>query len=571
MEPVVVTICNGHGVVGFLQESQFIKKRVRIPMIRINQIKLPIEHTKKDLYAAAGKAIKLAPDKIRSLVISKKSIDARKKAEIRWIYAVDIEITDEEKVVLRAKNANVSLLKDVKYNVKLTGTQTMKERPVVVGSGPAGLFCAYMLAVHGYRPILIERGEPVDLRVKTVDRFWETNQLNLESNVQFGEGGAGTFSDGKLNTMVKDTFGRIKKVLEIFIEHGAEEEIRYLNKPHIGTDRLRGIVKGLREDIIAHGGEVMFQTKLEEIHLSNNCVHSVVLRKTGYDGEVQTQTLACSNLVLAIGHSARDTFKMLYAKGLPMERKAFAVGVRIEHKQEMISKNQYGEAYELLPTADYKVTYQASNGRAVYSFCMCPGGFVVNAASEEGGLVVNGMSYHDRDSENANSAIVVTVGDKDFLQIPGAKDNALSGMEFQRYYEELCYKVGKGDVPIQRFQDLLSDKESDRIGHIKPNLKGNYQLANLRDCLPSEVCDTIIEGVKAFDKMIPGFADEDAILSGVEMRTSSPIRLNRDENLESEIMGIYPCGEGAGYAGGITSAAVDGLKVFEALVAKYRL
>jgi uncharacterized FAD-dependent dehydrogenase len=330
------------------------------------------------------------------------------------------------------------------------------------------------------------------------------------------------------------------------------------------------VVRRLREDIIAHGGEVMFQTKLEDIIIDNGQVTGIVISNTDQTEGSLTRTLPCQEVILAIGHSARDTFEMLFDKGFPMERKAFAVGVRIEHKQEMISKNQYGESYASLPTADYKTTYQASNGRAVYSFCMCPGGFVVNASSEEGRLVVNGMSYSDRAGENANSAIIVTVGEKDFLNIPGAKDNALSGMEFQRYYEALCYQTGKGKVPIQRFQDLLSNRESVKIGHITPNLKGDYQLANLRNCLPEEICDTIIEGVKAFDKMIPGFADDDAILSGAEMRTSSPIRLNRDENLESEIKGIYPCGEGAGYAGGITSSAVDGLKVFEALAAKYR-
>jgi uncharacterized FAD-dependent dehydrogenase len=539
-------------------------------MIRINQIKLPIEHTIKDIYTAAGKAIKLPPEKIKSLEIAKKSIDARKKSEIRYIYAVDVTVSEEDKVIAKAKNPNVSKSSDTVYQVKLTGTQPMKERPVVVGSGPAGLFCAYMLAIHGFRPILIERGEAVDDRVKTVERFWEKNELKLNSNVQFGEGGAGTFSDGKLNTMVKDTYGRIKKVLDIFVEHGAKEEIRYVNKPHIGTDQLREVVRHLREDIISHGGEVMFKTKLEEIILDQGQVQSVVLSSTDPSSQGTTRTLPCGELILAIGHSARDTFQMLFDKGIPMERKAFAVGVRIEHKQETISKNQYGDSYSSLPTADYKVTYQASNGRAVYSFCMCPGGFVVNASSEEGRLVVNGMSYSDRAGENANSAIIVTVGEKDFLSIPGAKDNALSGMEFQRYYEALAYQTGKGKVPIQRFEDLLRNKESVKIGHITPNLKGEYQLANLRNCLPEELCDTIIEGVKAFDKMIPGFADDDAILSGVEMRTSSPIRLNRDENLESEIKGIYPCGEGAGYAGGITSAAVDGLKVFESLAAKYR-
>lgn len=533
-------------------------------------MKLPVEHTIKDIYAAAGKAIKLPAEKIKSLEIVKKSIDARKKSEIRYIYAVDVRVEAEDKLLTRLKNPNVTKTTEVEYQMKLTGMQAMKERPVVVGSGPAGLFCAYMLAVHGFRPLLIERGEAVEDRVKTVERFWETNELKLNSNVQFGEGGAGTFSDGKLNTMVKDTYGRIKKVLEIFVEHGAKEEIRYLNKPHIGTDMLREVVRRLREDIIAHGGEVLFNTKLDEIIINQGQVTGIVLVNTDHSKEELRRTVSCDNLILAIGHSARDTFQMLYEKGLPMERKAFAVGVRIEHKQEMISKNQYGDDYVKLPTADYKVTYQASNGRSVYSFCMCPGGYVVNSSSEEGRLVVNGMSYSDRAGENSNSAIIVTVGEKDFLKIPGAKDNALSGMEFQRYYEGLCYQLGKGKVPIQRFQDLLSNQESVKIGHITPNLKGEYQLANLRSCLPEEICDTLIEGIQAFDKMIPGFADDDAILSGSEMRTSSPIRLTRDENLESEIKGIYPCGEGAGYAGGITSAAVDGLKVFEALAAKYR-
>ena len=536
-------------------------------MIRINQLKLPIEHKEQDIKKAAAKALRVNPEEIKELSIRKRSIDARKKNELKFIYAVDVTMKNEEKVVAKAKNPNVTISSEVAYQVKITGTNPMKHRPVVVGSGPAGLFCAYQLAVNGYRPILIERGAPVEERIKDVDEFWETNQLKPESNVQFGEGGAGTFSDGKLNTMVKDTYGRIRKVLEILVEHGANEEILYVNKPHIGTDHLREVVKNIREDILAHGGEVWFHTKLVDLEVEQGMLSKIHLLDLINN---QTREMDCSHLILAIGHSARDTFEMLYEKKIPMERKPFAVGVRMEHKQELISQNQYGDACSCLPAADYKVTYQASNGRSVYSFCMCPGGYVVNASSEEGKLVVNGMSYSDRAGENANSAIIVSVGEKDFLGIPEAKDHPLAGMYFQRYYEALAYQTANGKVPVQLFKDLLTKTKSDTIGHIKPNLKGSYELANLYDCLPEEICDTIAEGVLAFDKMIPGFADGEAILSGVEMRTSSPIRINRDEHLESEIKGIYPCGEGAGYAGGITSAAVDGLKAFEALAANYR-
>ena len=536
-------------------------------MIRINQLKLPIDHKEQDIIVAAAKALRVNKEEIRELKVRKRSIDARKKNELKYIYAVDVTVKNEAKVVAKAKNPNVTISTDKKYEVEITGTKQMKHRPVVVGSGPAGLFCAYQLATHGYRPILIERGAPVEERIKDVDEFWETNQLKPESNVQFGEGGAGTFSDGKLNTMVKDTYGRIRKVLEILVAHGANEEILYLNKPHIGTDHLREVVKNIRKDILSYGGEVWFHTKLVDLEVKDESLTQITVLDLTTN---QTKTMDCSQLILAIGHSARDTFEMLYQNQVPMERKAFAVGVRMEHKQEMISRNQYGEAAFILPAADYKVTYQANNGRSVYSFCMCPGGYVVNASSEEGRLVVNGMSYHDRAGENANSAIIVTVGEKDFLSIPNAKDHPLAGMYFQRYYEALAYQTANGKVPVQLFKDLLTKTKSDTIGHIKPNIKGSYELANLYDCLPEEICDTIAEGVLAFDKMIPGFADDDAILSGVEMRTSSPIRINRDEHLESEIRGIYPCGEGAGYAGGITSAAVDGLKVFETLAANYR-
>ncbi|WP_029504341.1 NAD(P)/FAD-dependent oxidoreductase [Lachnoclostridium phytofermentans] len=547
-------------------------------MIRINQLKLSIHHTEQELKDAVYKKLRVSPEVVYSISIRKQSIDARKKTEIKYIYAIDVLAKDENKIVKRVKDANVALVTDTEYTFTIQGNDVLKERPIVVGSGPAGLFCAYYLAKNGYQPILIERGEAVEERIKTVDQFWLTDCLDTESNVQFGEGGAGTFSDGKLNTMVKDTTGRIREVLKVFVEHGAPEEILYKNKPHIGTDVLSTVVRNIREDIKACGGSIYFDTKLTDIEIDNRVITGIEITKRNRrkltDGVISSEgsieKIPCSALILALGHSARDTFEMLYRRGLTMEKKAFAVGVRMEHKQELISKNQYGAEYVHLSAADYKVTHQCKNGRGVYSFCMCPGGYVVNASSEEGRLVVNGMSYHDRAGENANSAIIVTVGPEDFKKIPGAVDTPLAGMEFQRYYEELAYQTGRGKVPVQRFGDLLRNQESDKIGHIKPNIRGNYSLANLRECLPDYMIESILEGVQAFDKSIPGFADEDAIMSGVEMRTSSPLRIMRDETLESNRKGIYPCGEGAGYAGGIVSAAVDGIKVYEALAAKYR-
>ena len=546
-------------------------------MIRINQLKLSIQHTEQELREAVMKKLKVSPEAIKSISIRKQSIDARKKTEIKYIYAIDVLAREESKILKKIKDPNVTFVQEEEYSFTICGNVSLKERPIVVGSGPAGLMCSYYLAKNGYRPILIERGQAVEERIKTVDQFWMTDVLDTESNVQFGEGGAGTFSDGKLNTMVKDSTGRIRQALKVLVEHGAPEEILYKNKPHIGTDVLSNVVKNIREDIKACGGTIYFDTKLTDIVIENGAVAEIEVTKLAREtttllGEdsLQKERIPCSALVLALGHSARDTFEMLYRRGFTMEKKAFAVGVRMEHKQEMISKNQYGAEYVHLSAADYKVTHQCQNGRGVYSFCMCPGGYVVNASSEEGKLVVNGMSYHDRAGENANSAIIVTVGPKDFESIPGAVDTPLAGMEFQRYYEALAYQTGRGKVPVQRYGDLLRNTESDKIGHIKPNIRGNYHLANLRDCLPKEIVEAILEGVQAFDKNIAGFAHEDAILSGVEMRTSSPIRIIRDDALESNRKGIYPCGEGAGYAGGIVSAAVDGIKVFEALAAKYR-
>lgn len=540
-------------------------------MIKLTQVKLPMNHTEEDLIKAMEKMLRIRNNECKEYKILKKSIDARKKQDIKYIYTIDVTLNmtekEEERLIKKLKNPNVVKSDTVYYEFKPEGTKPLNHRPVVIGTGPAGLFAAYMLATHGYCPIVLERGEDVERRIASVESFWSTNELKKDSNVQFGEGGAGTFSDGKLNTMVKDETGRNKKVLEIFVNHGAPAEIEYLNKPHIGTDRLRDVVKSMREEIIACGGDVRFSTKVTDFIIQDGKIVGLEL-----NGE---ERIDCDLVVVAIGHSARDTFETLYKRGLDMSQKAFAIGLRAEHDQEQINVAMYGDAHELLPTADYKVTHKASNGRGVYSFCMCPGGFVVNSSSEEGHLVVNGMSNYKRDEKNANSAIIVTVTPEDFttdeeLVTQFGKEYPLIGMEFQRKWERRAYVEGKTKVPVQRFIDLLNNEKSDKIGRIVPNIKGQYELANLRNCLPDFVVDTIVEGMLAFDRKIPGFAGDDVILAGVETRTSSPIRMNRNEEFVSNIEGCYPCGEGAGYAGGITSAAIDGMKVFEAIAKKYK-
>ncbi|HKL79352.1 MAG TPA: NAD(P)-binding protein [Mobilitalea sp.] len=529
-------------------------------MLRIAQIKLPIGHLQEAILAAAAKALRLSADKIESYSIVKKSLDARKKNDIRYIYTIDVKLLGteeyEQDIVNKARNVNITISKQSKYEFLPTGKEPLDHPPVVVGTGPAGLYCAYLLAKNGYQPIVIERGYEVSRRVKEVEQFWKEDLLNPECNVQFGEGGAGTFSDGKLNTMVKDSTNRHPFVMETFEAYGAPSDILYLNKPHIGTDKLRTVVINMRKEILRMGGEVRFATKLTDLIIEDGKLLKIELN--------HKEILPCDALVTAIGHSARDTFSMFLERGLLLSPKAFAIGLRVEHKQSKISRSQYGDNYIHLPPADYKLAHQSSSGRGVYSFCMCPGGFVVNSSSEVGHLVVNGMSNYMRDEDNANSAIVVTVGPEDFKS-----SDPLSGIAFQRKWEESAYKKGKGKVPIQLFGDLLKDRESVTIGGITPLIRGAYQLTNLRGCLPEEVTDSIIEGISAFDRRIKGFADEEAVLSGIETRTSSPVRIHRNETLESNIKGIYPCGEGAGYAGGITSASIDGMKVYEALATKF--
>lgn len=526
-------------------------------MIRINQLKLSITHTEEELQKKAAKVLHISSSQIEKLQIVKQSIDARKKPDLYYVYTIDVAVAKETQILKKQKNNQVLKAPEKQYTFRISGTQPLQYAPVIIGSGPSGLFCAYMLAKAGYKPILLERGTSVEERTKDVERFWKTGQLDPESNVQFGEGGAGTFSDGKLNTLVKDTFGRNRKVLEIFVEHGAPEEILYVNKPHIGTDILTTVVKKMRDAIVEAGGEVHFHSKVTDLQIQNHCLQSVTV-----NGKHE---IPCNIAILAIGHSARDTFQMLYEKGIPMEPKSFAVGVRVEHKQTMINLSQYGmEESSVLPAASYKVAEQLSNGRGVYSFCMCPGGYVVNASSEDEMLAVNGMSYHDRGGDNANSAIIVTVTPEDFKNT-----HPLSGVEFQRELESKAYRLANGRIPVQLYEDFCKNRVSDHLGKVKPQMKGNYAFANVRSIFPEEIAHSIEKGIEKFNDKICGFSHDDTILSGVESRTSSPVRILRGKTLTSEVSGIYPCGEGAGYAGGITSAAMDGIKIAEKIAEIY--
>ena len=532
-------------------------------MIRISQIKLPVEHDGLALLQAAARELKTSSDKIENLTIQKKSIDARKKP-ISYVYTVDVKLKGEEKLLKKLHNRNVARVEKKRYQFPEPGSEKLEHRPVIVGTGPAGLFCGLMLARAGYRPILLERGEAARKRKETVDRFWNGGALAPNSNVQFGEGGAGTFSDGKLNTLVKDPAGRGRLVLQTFVQAGAPEEILYWNKPHLGTDVLISVVEHIRKEIESLGGEVRFGTQLTDIDIRDGRVQGVYT-KCNDAPEQEAAYLETEVLVLAIGHSARDTFAMLKDRAVPMERKAFAVGVRIEHPQDMINVSQYGEGYPKdLPTAAYKVTRKVSGDRGVYSFCMCPGGYVVNASSEEGGLAVNGMSYQARDSRNANSAMIVTVRPEDF-----GGDDLLSGVEFQRRLERAAYQAGGGKVPVQLLGDFRQHTVSTALGEVEPCMKGAWTFGDVRGIFPAQLSAALEEGIEGSEHLIPGFARADAVLSGVESRTSSPVRILRGENQESTVQGLYPCGEGAGYAGGITSAAMDGVKTAEAIAGRY--
>lgn len=529
-------------------------------MIRIGQLKLNPEHSEKELLQKIAKTLRISETEILDFQIKKQSIDARKKPELKYVYTVDVKVRNEQQTLKKQKSNQISQVNESKYTFPQSGTVVCKHRPIIIGCGPAGMFCAYLLAQHGYKPILFERGASVEERMTDIETFWSTGELKEDSNVQFGEGGAGTFSDGKLNTLVKDAHGRGRKVIQIFVENGAPKEILYTNKPHIGTDVLVDVVRNMRNQILAWGGEIHFHSKFTDFELTNGKLSSITIVSG-----VQEQVYPAEQLVLAIGHSARDTFSILYEKQLPIVAKPFAVGVRVEHKQKMINDSQYGsDAPYKLPVASYKVTANLPNKRGVYSFCMCPGGYVVNASSEKEYLAVNGMSYHARDGMNANSAIIVTVTPDDF-----ESTHPLAGVAFQRKLEKKAFQIGDGCVPVQRFADFCNNQPTTELGQIKPQIKGAYTLANVRSIFPKEIAESIELGIKSFDKQIQGFANDDTLLSGVESRTSSPIRITRNQELQIGNTGIYPCGEGAGYAGGITSAAMDGIKVAEMIATNF--
>lgn len=529
-------------------------------MLQLSQCKIPYQKDTSHLideteYLRKKAAVQLhiRPEEFLEFHIVKKSIDARKKPDIYFTYTVQFSLENEEAVRKKNKgNRNLSPVgKPVDLRDRISDIPAGKT-VVIVGSGPAGLFCAYYLSLCGCQPILIERGATIEERTEDVERFWKEGILDSESNVSFGEGGAGTFSDGKLNTGVKDKTGKKRFVLESFVRFGAEPDILYDAKPHIGTDVLRRVIVNMRKEMTALGCRFSFHTKMTGLIIKEGKICGICVEK-----ENEKREIPCDSLVLAIGHSARDTFAMLENAGITMSPKAFAVGVRVQHRQDDIDLAQYGTGAEMLPPASYKCTGKTKDDRGVYSFCMCPGGYVVNASSGPGQLVVNGMSNVRRNSGNANSAIVVTVGPEDF----GGTD-CLAGVRFQEKWESRMYELCHGRIPVQRFGDFLEDKETIECGRVHPCVKGLWAYANLRRALPKCIVNGMIDGMEQFQGRLSGFADKDVLLLGIETRTSSPLRIERGENFASvSVSGLYPCGEGAGYAGGIMSAAMDGLRV----------
>ncbi|WDE07790.1 NAD(P)/FAD-dependent oxidoreductase [Thalassomonas viridans] len=526
-------------------------------MIRISNIKLPLDHSQEALDEQVLSCLQISPEQVVKTTVFRRGIDARNKKAIFLMYTLDVETRlDEELLAKFDRDPNIRKTPDMAYKYVARASEDLKERPVVVGFGPCGIFIGLILAEMGYKPIILDRGKAVRERTKDTFGFWRKKQLNTESNVQYGEGGAGTFSDGKLSTQIKDKKHYSRKVLNEFVDAGAPEEILYVSKPHIGTFKLVSMVEKMRAKIIELGGEIRFGARVDDLHLEQGQVTGLTLA----DG---TQ-IKSRHIAFAIGHSARDTFRMLHDKGVYIEAKPFSVGFRVEHRQSLIDKAYYGEfaGHPTLGAADYKLVHHCSNGRSVYSFCMCPGGTVVAATSEENRVVTNGMSQYSRNEMNANSAIVVGIDPSDY---PG---HPLAGIDFQRELESAAFKLGGEtyDAPAQLVGDFLQGKPSESLGEVEPSYKPGIKLTDLSGVLPEYCIEAIREALPAFNRKIKGFAMDEATLTGVETRTSSPICIKRDDSLQSlNTRGLFPAGEGAGYAGGIMSAAIDGIKVAEAM------
>ena len=525
-------------------------------MLRISEIKLPLDHEDGELKTAILAKLQIKPDDLLTFSIYKRSYDARKKSNILLVYIVEAEVKNEEQLLERFKNnPHVITKPDTAYKLVATATKDLKKRPVIIGTGPCGLFAGLMLAEMGFRPIILERGKSVRERSLDTFGFWRNGTLNPESNAQFGEGGAGTFSDGKLYSQVKDSKYLGRKVLEELVKNGANPEILYVHRPHIGTYKLIKVVETMRATIESQGGEIRFESRVDELEIVDNKVKGVRLAS----GEF----IESDHVILAVGHSARDTFEMLFEKGVYIESKPFSIGFRIEHPQNLIDECRYGKfaGNKILGAADYKLVHHAKNGRSVYSFCMCPGGLVVAAASEEHRLVTNGMSQYSRNEKNANSAIVVGITPE--IDYP---ENPLAGIALQRKLEAKAYILGGEtyQAPAQLVGDFLKGRPSSEFGKVEPSYRPGIRLSDLSEALPKFAIDAIREAIPAFDKQIKGFAMNDAILTGVETRTSSPIRIKRNETGQSmNTLGLFPAGEGAGYAGGILSAGIDGIKAAE--------
>ena len=543
-------------------------------MLRLTEVKLPLDHTADALRAAIIARLDIAPDALLHYTIFRRAVDARKRSAIHLIYTLDVQVAEEAGVQSSYKKINknnkLQITPDTSYRFVTHAPDSISQRPVVIGTGPCGLFAGLLLAQMGFRPIILERGKVVRERTQDTWGLWRKSVLNAESNVQFGEGGAGTFSDGKLYSQIKDPRYLGRKVLTEFVKAGAPEEILYVSKPHIGTFRLVGMVETMRASIEALGGEFRFQSKVTDIVIENGQMRGVVLE----GGE----HIASDHVVLAVGHSARDTFHMLHQRGVYVEAKPFSIGFRIEHPQSLIDRARYGNyaGHKILGAADYKLVHHCKNGRSVYSFCMCPGGTVVAATSEEGRVVTNGMSQYSRNERNANAGIVVGITPEDFFIGPkklrhtpeGNSQHVLAGIDFQRHWESAAFEAGgrNYNAPAQRVGDFLAGRASTALGEVTPSYKPGVTMTDLSTCIPDYAIEAIREALPAFDRQIRGFAMDDAVLTGVETRTSSPIRIKRNAVYESiNTRGLYAAGEGAGYAGGILSAAVDGIEVAEAV------